>query len=162
MARLVAVKYLGQGVYSALVQRQESPEKLSGLRHVPPGSAVYREQSINVRPHEPGPDGALVVCSVPAAGISFISACIARITGGEGSQAEGREQLQSCNLKDALSHNIRQQTGNSCRYDLVWPDGCILRVNYVKKASGLAIPESLVALPYLFRQLCKSLIQRCS
>ena len=138
------------------MQYYQGPEKLSGLRQNRAGSAFHREQSINVRPYEPGPDGALVVGPIPAARVALISARIARIAGRERSQAERREQFPCHNIKDALSHNIRQQIWNSCRDDLVGPDGCILMVNYIKKAAGLTIPKSLVTLPDPLGQLCKS------
>ena len=70
MLRHLAIKDLRNGVYPANFGLQEWLQDLYHPLASLFGSAVYREVSIDVRPQEPGPDRALVICFISPARVS--------------------------------------------------------------------------------------------
>src|ERR1700685_2840992 len=97
--------------------------------------------------HQPRPNRSLMISTIPAGRVPCVAAAILRIAWGEGSQAEGCEQM----LLDDVQHAIRprriEQGGRKTRdKDLVRPDAGIRRavIHNIEETPGLFVPEKWI------------------
>ena len=126
----VAVENLGDLAEARLHQmaaKTSQPFLDDGARLRP--VAMHAAVGAEVRPHQPRPNGSLMIGRVAAAQVAFVTPAIARVERRQGAQAVGSEQvflhpLQNRRALSLVEHRMRQAGGE----DLVGADRAVANV----------------------------------